>query len=143
MVRFIKLILSLILFFFLVIQPVRSSVISSMAYHYQLPVEAQIILVSRAVDLDKCEVESLDYLGDLYMRINNQTMAAFEYGRAIVCSPGNALMRIKFGECLLALNFIDGLPHVEGALALEPNNPIFQNEYARISKALQSQSQSQ
>ena len=116
---------------FLVIQPLRANILATTAVQYQLHPQDQIILFYQASLADPCESNILNALGDSYILMQNPTMAAISYGNAMICSPGNSLMRFKYGEALLRLGF-NGVQNIKDALKLEPNNPIYNAELKNI-----------
>lgn len=130
-----KLSLGFILFFFLVFQPMRANLLSSVAVHNVLSLSDQTILFNRASLLDPCNGAILNALGDAYIAVKNPTMATITYGDGVKCSPANALMRYKYGYAMILSGF-DGMFSVKEAIKLEPHNPY----YLDLVKKLQPQS---
>ncbi len=122
-------------FVFFVVQPLRANLLASIAFQYQMTEQDKSLLLSHASLIDPCEPNILNALGDSYISIKNPIMAAVSHGGAMVCSPGNSSMRFKFGEELLMMGF-DGRYSIEDALRLEPNNPVYEQEYRRITELL-------
>lgn len=122
----------MVLFYFMVLNPLRANLLVSITKHYPLPDAARAIILNHATIIDQCNLESLDALGDTYISLQNPAMAAIMYGNAMHCSPRNSLMRFKYGEALLMLNFIEGKNYLTEAALLEPNNPYYQAEIKRV-----------
>lgn len=136
----LRIIAGTICFFFFVAQPIRANLIASVATHYPLVPQDRAMLFSHATEIDPCNVDVLHALGDSYVLQNNSIMGAVNYGKAMACSPGSALYRFKFGQMLFASGF-DGMDNIKDALRLEPNNPIYQDAYIKLSMARPQQSQ--
>lgn len=134
--NYIKFTLSSILLYFVVITPMRANLLAATVFQNSIDGQSAINLYVHAMDLDKCNSSILNALGDTYIRQKNNIMAAIAYGRALVCSPADALLRFKFGESLLMDGFPQGFDNVREALTLEPNNPFFKAEYDRLSGLL-------
>ncbi len=117
----------------LVFQPMRANLLAAVTKQYQLNPADRAKLLSSAVEISPCDTDILNSLGDAYAQMQNATMAAINYGNAINCSPGNSLMRFKFGEALLIMGF-DGRDNIEDALRLEPNHPLYKSEVERLTK---------
>lgn len=129
-----KLVLSSVLFFFYVFQPIKANLIASVATSRGLDLNGQVTLLGQAAIVDECNSDILNTLGDAYLKGKSYTMAAVIYGQAMACSPGRAEFRFKYGEMLLAQGFLEGRQNVDDALLLEPNNPYYKAEAARLTK---------
>jgi hypothetical protein len=99
---------------------------------YQISRPDKIVLLEGAADVDPCNGDILNQLGDAYLSETNTTMAAITYGRAMACSPASSLMRFKFGETLLMMNFIEGRQNVLESVTLEPRSPVYRQEMDRL-----------
>lgn len=129
----IRIILGFILFVFLVFRPIQANLIAATALHNNISPQDQAKLLYEASKIQSCEVNILNALGDAYVITNNPIMATVSYGNAIVCSPANSLMRLKYGEAMLLSGF-NGLFSVKDAITLEPNSPLYNQEYNRLTK---------
>lgn len=136
----IRILIGFACFIFLVIQPLRANLIASLATSAGLDPAAQAILLDRAYHIDPCASEISNRQGDTYLSMQNYPMAAIAYGNAMICSPGRAEYRFKYGQMILGMGFFDGKEPVKDAATLEPNNPYYGPEYDRVTK-LQSQLQ--
>jgi hypothetical protein len=133
-------IIGTVLFVYLVFMPLRASVVSALISLPGLDSKAKVELLEYASQFDPCFTPILEKAGDNFFLIKNHTMAAINYGKAMHCSPGNAAVRFKYGESLLAMGFIEGSLFVEESLRLEPHNPYYIAETKRL-KELQQQLQ--
>jgi len=131
----IKIVAGSILFFFLVFRPLQASVLAAVAIHNDLNSQDKIKLLSQATTIDPCEENIIDELGKDYLLSGNKTMAAVTFGKGMLCSPANSLMRFKFGEALLIMGY-NGIPDLKDAMKLEPNNPVYMSEMDKITKLL-------
>lgn len=118
--------------FVCVIQPLRMRSESFLAVKSGFTLPDQAALLSEAISHRDCPTELIDQLGTIYVDMKNMTMATVSFGQAMLCSPANALIRYKFGQMLLAQQFIEGREYVYQALKLETNNPYFKNESTRL-----------
>lgn len=113
-----------------------TSILTMIPNYYNFSPIDRINMFSRAEEIMPCEIPILNSLGDLYFNSNNPTVAALKYGKAMICSPGNSFIRLKYGESLLMMGF-DGRSHMLDAISLEPNNPLYKKEYERINGLVQ------
>jgi hypothetical protein len=120
-------------FIFIVLPLLRANLLASLVQHHksELDPKAQAIILNEAASIDLCETDILNALGDAYFLAQNPLMATMTYGRAMVCSPGNSSFRFKYGEALFLVGF-NGLEHVDEALILEKNNPLYNQEVQRL-----------
>lgn len=132
----LKFTISCILCYFVVINHMRANLLAASVYQNSIDGQAAMNLYTHANDLDPCNSDILNALGDVFVRNKNHLMASIQYGKAMLCSPGNALMRFKFGETLLMDNYLEGRANVIEAALLEPNNPYFKNELIRLKTLL-------
>ncbi len=115
------------MFFFLVVQPFKANLIVSLAIRTPIDSGAQAILIEQATAIDKCNSILFDAAGDKWLTAKQFMMAAHAYGRGVICSPGDALLRFKYGEMLYAMGFLGDFS-IDEAIALEPHNPLFKKE---------------
>lgn len=115
-----------------VIQPLRANLIASLATTSGLDSIAQARLLESAASSDPCNTNILDRAGNAWFLVANYHMAAYAYGRAMICSPASSAPRFKYAEALLAIGSPSGISSLRDSLTLEPNNPTYQNEWKRI-----------
>lgn len=123
-------------FVLFVVQPMRANLIASLATSIGINNDAQALLLTYANQIDPCSVGILNKLGDAHLLEKNYHMAAYAYGRAMACSPYNAVLRFKYGEVLLMMGELYGAYMVIDAAKLEPNNPLYKGEFERLSHLL-------
>jgi hypothetical protein len=133
---------SIVIFIFAVIQPLRANLTSAIVTRNKVRLDpnSQAAILEDAILNDLCETNILNALGEAYVLAKNPIMAAISFGKAVHCSPATSVFRFKYGEALL-LAGIDGRFSLKEAITLERNNPLFNQELDRVTKALQSQLQ--
>lgn len=129
---FIRLFLGFFLFVFFVFNPLRAKLIAAVASMMPPTNASTVNLLIYAHSFEPCNVSILITCGDLAAKQRNASVAVWAYGQAMLCSPGNALFRMKYGESLLMGGF-NGLFAIKEAVLLEPHNPVFRGEFYRIS----------
>ena len=137
MKNLIRLIFGSTLFFLCVFRPIEADLLASVARHIPLSNADKAFLYYQSTQFSECNGNILNSLGDAYISDRNPAMALMAYGKGIECSPGNSLMRFKFGEALLMMGFIEGKLHIDDALKLESNNPVYRSEVERLTKLQQ------
>lgn len=130
----IKLAIGFLLTFVFVLQPIRTSVMASLALKSGLDLNGQAQMLFNAQSLDPCNSDISNKLGDIFLTSRNYLMATIAYGKGIPCSPGRAELRFKYGQSLLGQGFLQGREFVYEAFILEPNNPYYKAETERLTK---------
>lgn len=121
----LKITCGLLAFFFCVFQPLQANLTASLAGRAAIPANAQAVLFEQAAQTSVCNAEMFDAAGDKWLSAGQYVQAAMDYGKGVACSPGNGILRAKYGEMIYRLGF-DGGFALRESLQLEPNNPIFQ-----------------
>lgn len=127
----IRLIAGAILAALLLYKPIASRALVSIPMAVALDDNSKLSLLYTAAKLDPCFTTLQDELGKQAFNLKRIGVALTAYGNAIKCSPADSVLRIKYGEILLSQGW-DGLFAIKEALALEPNNPIYQEELRRV-----------
>jgi len=122
----------LILFVLFVGMPIRASLTAATTVQSGIDGNAKAAVLEYALSFDRCNAAILEMLGDTLFIAKNFIGSANAYGRGMQCSPGNASMRFKYGESVLALGFVEGDFSVNDAVTLEPHNPIYSSEMDRL-----------
>lgn len=117
--------------YLLVYNPLKAKLIASIASMMPQTNPSTLNLMLYAHTFDACNTKILIDIGDLAARQKNIGIALWSYGQGMLCQPANALLRIKYGESLLMAGF-NGLFAIQESTLLEPHNPIFLNERARV-----------
>lgn len=131
-------ILGLPLFIFFVLTPMWANLLANIAMKTDLEPKSRITLLLRAHTSDPCNMKILQSLGDRSVEYRFFAMAAWAYEKATICAPEQAVYHFTLGETMVAMNQ-DGIPQIQKAIELEPNNPIFKQEYLRITTHLAQQ----
>ncbi len=127
----LRYILGFVAFVFFVFNPLRANLLTSLAVRAPIAAESKATIIEYATQVSPCNTPIYNALGDTWYTAKNYTLAAFAYGRAIACSPGDGLLRFKYAEMLFMMGF-DGRFALNEAIELEPNNPLFWAEKNRI-----------
>jgi len=134
MKKLLKLLLGSICFYFLVAQPLKASLFASLAMRSGIDLRGQSVLLNAAQFIEPCNVNIAKALGNTFIQMNDKTMAAIAYGKAITCSTANAQLRFTYGQILIDMGYVQGNDSIADALKLEPNNPVYKSEWNRITR---------